>query len=651
MGLLNLALGQFLGIFAVLAGLMVALYFYDRSRRRVQVSTLRFWPLRQAPPVRQRYKKIQQPLSLLLQLLALLLLLLAIADLRLETLGQPARQHVILLDTSAVMAQNDADGNSLIEQAKAMALAFMETVPRQDNVLLIGADAAPTVIAPFTSDRQRLRDKILEVQAGWTALDLGAAYELAAGTLRLALNATSQELNTRKDIGEIVYIGAGRTTEQIIHQSALPNLRFLETGSPSDTVGLLNLSAAAEPTEPSRWDITLEVHNYSNQSVTVDLEFFYDDRELGYRKLQLPALASKDLSFILRTTQPGSLRARTNLQDGFETNNEAIIKLPVRASTKLEILGNSQQSFASLLAAGARINPVFIDSPEQLSSNAIHVWSEGGTSSESRRAIYIAPPGTDSPFATRTQVSNQPIREWSAGHPLVQGIRDQDMVPRTARIFEPQAGDEIIASTSTGPVILARTESQRRLVAFGFDLTDKSVQNRLSVPMLFANAISWLEPQAFQPEMLEARTPGIVELEVGSASREQIRVRTDSDTAVPWLLSEEKIHFFAGERGTYHVTTPDQRLTLFLNQPQIAMQQWEPPPSISRGLPAMIPAGSMPWIPWPWLTIAAALLLLVDWLRFGKGRLADSEVMLDAEAATLTTVSFESEPMQRDLAS
>ncbi|MCB1022322.1 MAG: BatA domain-containing protein, partial [Acidobacteria bacterium] len=107
MGLLNLTLAQLLAVFVPLTGLLVALYFYDRSRRRVVVSTLRFWPKRPAPPVTRRHKKLQQPLSLLLQLLAMLLLLLAIADFRFGISGGTPRHHVIVLDSSAVMGRGD----------------------------------------------------------------------------------------------------------------------------------------------------------------------------------------------------------------------------------------------------------------------------------------------------------------------------------------------------------------------------------------------------------------------------------------------------------------------------------------------------------------------------------------------------------------
>ena len=182
MGLLNLALGQLFGLYLPLAGLLVALYYYDRSRRCVVVSTLRFWPHRPAPAIRRRHKTIQQPLSLLLQLVAMLLLLLAIADPRPDALGGPARQHVIILDTSAVMAAASDSGVTLMDQAKSRALAYLRALPAGDPVLLIEADGAPSVKVAFTDDREQLRDGISDAQPTFTALDLSSAYDLAAGT-------------------------------------------------------------------------------------------------------------------------------------------------------------------------------------------------------------------------------------------------------------------------------------------------------------------------------------------------------------------------------------------------------------------------------------------------------------------------------------
>src|SRR5690242_10725306 len=101
---LNLSLGQFLAVFTTLSGVMVALYLLDRSRRRQVVSTLRFWNTAEQPPVITRRKRIQQPISLILQLVSMALLLLAIAQLRFGTPAGAPRDHVLLLETSAWMA-------------------------------------------------------------------------------------------------------------------------------------------------------------------------------------------------------------------------------------------------------------------------------------------------------------------------------------------------------------------------------------------------------------------------------------------------------------------------------------------------------------------------------------------------------------------
>ena len=632
MGLLNLALGQLLGIFLPIAGLLVALYFYDRSRRRVLVSTLRFWPRRPAPAVRQRHKRIQHPLSLLLQLVALLLLLLAIADPRPDPSGPASSQRVIILDTSAAMALSGTDGTRLMETAKALALAYLDAVPGAEQVLLIEADGAPTVRMPFSLDRQRLRESILAAEPGWTALDLDAAFELAAGTLRLALDTDGAEIPESPDAGEVVYVGSGRFVGQPVRSSVLPQVRYLETDPPSDTIGLLRLRAAADPAEGGKWDVEVVARNYGRADSRFRIDFLFNGRPLGHRDLAVPAGDDAELRFILRTRRPGRLMARTGEADDFEGNNEATIDIPQVRRTRVEVFGGSEQSFDALLASGSGIEASFVDSSDEFTDGAIHVWASGGVSGPSRRAIYLAPPGTASPVGEAGSVRDLPIQEWSASHPLARGVRDRDLMPVRARVFDASDGDEIVAGTSEGPVIVARAMGDRKLVAFGFDLAGESVRGRLAAPLLFANAVNWLDSGAFRAELVEARPPGPIEIEAPNSSREQVSVRTDAGEAVPWLLTEGSLKFYAGRRGTYRVTTADRDVTLFLNQPQVAAAAWNPPEAVSRGLPPARAGGGEPWLPWPWLATIAALILVYDWVRFGRGRRLTPESFRASEA-------------------
>lgn len=631
MGLLNLALGQLLGLFLPIAGFLVALYFYDRSRRRALVSTLRFWPRRPAPAVRQRHKRVQHPLSLLLQLIALLLLLLAIADPRPEALGASSKHVVIVLDTSAAMALSDNAGEPIMPQAQALALAYLERVPPGDRILLIEADGAPRVSVPFTTDRALLREALRAADPGRTALDLRAAFDLAVGTLRLALDAGGETLPERAEFGETVYIGPGRFAGQPVSPGFVPRLRYLETGSPSDSLGVLALRASSDHSDRGKWKVELRARNYETVPTSVPFEFFFDGRRLGHRELNIPAGQDASLSFTLRTRKAGRLEAKSTIQDDYVENNSASVRIPGTRRTQLQVVGASPESFAPLIAEGARLEPTFVDSVDELSDEAIHVWARGGDASASRRAILLSPPGTVSPAGDAGSIRERPIASWSASHPLAQGVRDQDFAPDRTRLFEPAAGDEIVAETDGGPVILARAGGGRRMVAFGFDLVGDSVRGRLAAPLLFANAVTWLDAAAFRPETIEARAPGTVTIEAPNSSLDDVVVSTAGGVAVPWLLSEGRVRFYAGQPGTYRVTTADRDVTLHLDQPRVARQTWDPSDAL-RGMPPASAATGVPLVAWPWLAALAGLLLLYDWIRYGRGRRLAAGALPSGEA-------------------
>lgn len=635
MGLLNLALGQLLGLFLPLAAGLVALYFYDRSRRRVLVSTLRFWPRRPAPAVRQRHKRIQHPFSLALQLIALLLLLLAIADPRPDAVGPASQRRAILLDTSSSMELSDDDGQQLMDQAKALALAYLDSVPSRDQIVLIAADGAPSVRVPFTADRGQLRESILAAVPGPTALDLAAAFDLAAGTLRLALDAGGETLPAGRQTAEAVYIGPGLFAGQPIRSDVAPAVRFLQTGQPSDSLGLIALRASADPSENDKWSVELGARNYENEVLTASIEFFFDEQRLGHRPMSIPAGEDASLRFTLRTGRPGRLLARAIVEDGHAANNEALLEIPGSRRTQLQVVGASESAFEPLLASGAWVNPTFVQSPDELVDGAIHVWANGAQNARSRRAIYLAPPGMASPAEEVTAVRDQPVAEWSPSHPLAQGVRDPEFTPSRMRVFETLVGDEVVASTAEGPVILARATREARSVTFGFDLADDSVRNRLAAPLLFANAVAWLDAGAFQPESVEARSPGAVAIEAPNSSFEQVSVRNSNGESIPWLLSDGVVRFYAGQPGTYRVATADRTVTLHLDQPQVPAGKWDPDNALRR-LPAKTAGSGPPGALWPWLAALAGLILLYDWIRFGRGRRLSAAAFRAAEQGAET---------------
>src|SRR5260370_38254188 len=150
MFLLNLTFAQFSTLLASVSGEVVALYLLDRSRRKQTVATLRFWVAAEQPTEVARRNRIQQPLSLLLQLISLCLLLLAIAQLRLGREGAAPFDHVLILETSAWMGARTpapAQGSpprTLLGEAPARAPAYVRALPSGDRGRLARADALST---------------------------------------------------------------------------------------------------------------------------------------------------------------------------------------------------------------------------------------------------------------------------------------------------------------------------------------------------------------------------------------------------------------------------------------------------------------------------------------------------------------------------
>src|SRR5438309_1094192 len=148
----NLSAVEFMALLSAASAIVVTLYLLNRARRKQTVATLRFWKSAEKPVAVQRRKRIQQPLSLLLQLISIALLLLAIAQLRLGAPDRSSRDHVLVLDTSPWMGARLKQG-TLMDEAKRSARAYVHALPSTDRVMVVRADALATPVTGLESNR------------------------------------------------------------------------------------------------------------------------------------------------------------------------------------------------------------------------------------------------------------------------------------------------------------------------------------------------------------------------------------------------------------------------------------------------------------------------------------------------------------------
>lgn len=627
MGLLNLTLAQLLAALIPLTGVLVALYFWDRSRRRVTVATLRFWPNLPAPPVTRRHKKLQQPLSLLLQILAMLLLLLAIADWRWGLTEGAVQHHVLILDASAATSAL-ADGNAvpILESIKQSAEQYLKALPAGDRVLLLRADGLTEAATDFTDGRATLRSAVQATESGWTALDLGGALELAENSLRLALDARTSTLRDTPGLGEIVFIGGTRAGKGFAANGIGAPFRWIASPEPGADLGIRAFSAARATNDPTRWEVGLEVWNDSGQEIAGTVEFFFEGRKLGDRNIRVGSLEAGSLEFRIRTEQAGRLEARLAGNDAAERNDAAALELPGVVRQALAMESDRPARLRRLLDSAPSLTVV-----TEGTAGALTVVDRP-TSEARNRVLYLDPEAA--PIQIIQQVRGARVTSWFGAHPVGQGLRSADVTLGQVSVLRPEEGDVVIAAVEAGPVIVARDRPGERWVSFGFDLLEEGLANRLTAPLLFANAVRWFAPDVFRLAEFRATSPGTIELEVAPATREQIEVETLAGATPVWVYDQGRVRLFSPRPTTAQVRTPYRNAVLALGLPEASTARWTPPADALRGVPSAGPGG-LGGIPlWPLLALAALAILAFDWVRFGRGGAGDSEPLVETLRVT-----------------
>lgn len=625
MGILNLTLAELLTILLPLSGVIVALYFYDRSRRRRVVSSLFFWPQQPDPPMVTRRRKLQQPWSLLLQVLALTLLLLAVADLRLGNFGGRQRRHVLILDTSVWMAAASEDGGrTLMELARERARAYLRAIPPDEAVMLVRADGNPAPATAFTTNRAELGQAIEESQPGWTAADLASALELARSAVRISLGIgveNEQEESSQPAFGEIAYVGTGRVADPQEVTTTAPHFRFISVDDAVSDSGVTRLAARRVANDPERWEVVTEIRNDSAEERPLRVGFSFDGRPIGERAVRLAPSASGEITFRLRTKRAGLLAAKIEPGDSFPENDQTEIHVPTFTARRVDVYSASPGRWRALLESNPRIEAEFHSRAESApGAGSLAIFDRLGPGEKpAGGAIYVDPPRDESPVAILRVARNVKITQWNPGHPVAKGLRSTGTALRRASILEAAPGDIVIAECEEGPVIVARSDAGRKEVVFGFHPAEGELQNQLLAPLVFANTIAWMVPEAFRASEVAAQSPGLVELDIGEESEENVSVTSSENADLPWVLRDGRLRFYAGSPGTVTVRTPSLETQLALNLPRRPGGFWEPPQGALRGVPRPVSRVSAATaILWPWLALAGLACLIVEWKLYGR---------------------------------
>ena len=620
---LNLSFLQFLAVFGSISAISVALYLLDRSRRKLVVSTLRFWVAAEHPAVAARRRRVQQPWSLLLQLISMALLVLAIGQLRLGTPAQAGRDHVIVLDTSSWMAGRSGN-RTLMDVARDRAKEYLKALPVRDRVMLVRADGLATPATRFETDHKKIEAAIALSQPGSTALNLDQA-------LLFARHIQGQD---GRRPGEIAFVGSGRTTPRDPAVALPKNLRVIAIPDNIENVGLRKIGMRRSGADSELWEIYVSARNYGAKphNVTLGLDFGPPGKAgrvaAGSRALTLAPGADVETLFEYRTSAAGILGVHLSPHDAFPADDHAELELPAQPTLAVTVYSAQPELLRPVLSVTPRVSAVY-RRPEEYRANDTGLVILDRFIPPRRPAadsIWIDPPALGSPVPVRKRVEQAQFSHWDAEHPGAAGLHTRDFKLDHATVFEAGTGDGRIAEVEAGPVIVARP-GKPKVVVLGFHPALTSMRYELATPILFANLLRWISPEVFRRSEVAGGSVGSVKLVMDqAAAAPDVKVTGEDGSPVPFTMRDRTLTFFAGSPGGVRVVTGDREYLYSLTLPELWESKWTPPAEARSGIPKFAAILESSSDLWPWLAIAGGLGLLAEWLLYGRFRRGMSRV-------------------------
>lgn len=535
-----------LAMFAWIAGgaalLAVSAYIIKMRRRRFEVPFARLWMrVLEQKDANALWKQLKRLISLLLILLILGIVLFAALDPTLGAVSRDARSVVVLLDTSASMKAmdgGDATVKSRLDAAKDKAKALIDSMGGGDLALIMKVDGQATPMSRFSSDAPML-DKIIDgVTASDTPADLTRALGAAADALRDRPNplivVISDGAFPEPQLGLVTWdkaatgateptatpkIGGPAGTWNAKNLAAVDlagvDVRYLPVGHRSDNVGIIAFNVRRYIANKAAYEVYVEIQNFGTEAAHRRLKISNGSNPVDTQVIDLaPGQRVHKIYAKLPASEDNKLRASLQPMDGaggsdpFPLDDEAFALLPARKKQKVMMVTEDNLFLEGALLVYDNVDPVKITPAEYDAKPALADGMDVVIFDEHTPAVvplppasllYFHPTGEHSPFKITGQTASPHITEIDEGHPVMRWVTMSDVYMDKSAVFavDPRQGESAIAYGVRDPLIVAKRDGKRKVLAFGFSLPANGrdgatdLPMRVAFPMLLVNTLDW----------------------------------------------------------------------------------------------------------------------------------------------------------------
>jgi len=622
---------SFLTPFALLLSFLAVpiliLYMLKLRRREVEVSSTMLWQLllrdREANAPWQR---LRRNLLLLLQLLLLAMLVIALARPFLSVPTIATGTVVVLLDGSASMNATDVEP-SRFEAARAAVRQLINDLASGSRMSLILVGHQPEVLASATSDKATLREALSQAHVSQSQADWESALALASGAVRAG----------QIEASVVVIVSDGGLPENL---PPLPGeVRYIPIGQSADNMAIEAFALRSTATGPQ---LFTKVANYSDANRSVIVSFYIAGQLYSAQQLDVTAGQTADLVLTNLPTTPAVYQAKLTLPAS-AGNAKVLDQLPLDdtawavyqppSSGRVLLISPGNIFLEQMLTALPGLQPF------RLTPNAtfpkdpfdLYVYDSvitGTLSAGSGQALPAADlllinPPTNPLFTTGETFTNTAVSKIAANDPLTQYLDWNGVHILKAHKIIPPTWARVLVEAEGGPLVFAGETGGRRVAVLTFDLHDSDLPLQVAYPILMSNLINYLAPaQAFSAP--DGLLPGQT-LTIKPAGGDTA-IAIDDPNGVRYAAPATEAGVIFADTyalGVYQVISNKSLLGSFaVNLFNPAESNIRPAPTIHIGRSEVAASareeqGQLEI--WPWLALAAFLLLLIEWWVYHRG--------------------------------
>lgn len=491
-------LGLLLG---VLAAPLIALYFLKIRRRRVAVPSLLLWErFMKSEELSAPFQRFRKHFLLLLQLLVLLLIVLAFARPFLNGHFSSGRSVVIVMDTSASMAAVDESPNRLVA-AQIRAAAVVDNLSPGDEVLLVEAGPQTRVVSSFSRDVSLVRDAISSLTP-----------RAAEGALREGVQLALSLAGARPDVEILIFTDGGHQELADLNVTDVA-MQMYVVGLERDNTGILAMDIRSSTSSELDRQLFVTAQNFGAETQSVSLQVFLNQKLIAHREVDLQPDVPEPFVFDLPAGQKGILRAVLAAENDYlPLDNEAFSVLePLSKQSILVVDGDGLTLRA--LGADPRFN-VSRATSEVVTPEAIATFDAvlfmGALPFVPKGVNYavFGPSGNEGGVTWGNVVRQPEITRWSRTHPTQRFVQWDGVLIVEQKTVKQSGGLTAIVESDKGPLVLAGTVQQSRVLRLTFDPWKSDLPIRVAWPVFVLNTAGWLVGKESRREQLRSVTTG-----------------------------------------------------------------------------------------------------------------------------------------------